>query len=140
MTVPAIRITILAVALALVACQQPINTAPSAGLGDPYPAPINDPQITLLAPELQPWLGFQPARVSRTETGTMAVEVPMRNLTAEQYQLDYRFVFYDENDMELTPIMGWTHKPVYPKETVRFAGKSLTSDAWNYRLQIKWAK
>ena len=40
-------------------------------------------KITILAPELRPWLGFHPPKVSRTDTDTMAVEVPMRNLTNE---------------------------------------------------------
>ncbi|MCA9296675.1 MAG: YcfL family protein [Phycisphaerales bacterium] len=132
--------SLVAAALALTGCNEPMYTGPSPGLGDPYPAPINDPQIAVLAPELQPWLGFQPARVTRTETGTMSVEVPMRNLTYEDYQLDYRFIFFDENDMTLTPTMGWAHKPVKSKETVRFTARSLTPDAYNYRLEIKWAR
>jgi len=124
--------------LALAACQP--YTGPTPGLGDPVPAPINDPQIVILEPELQEWLGFQPAQVTYAETGTMRVEVPMRNLAFETYQLDYRFIFMDENDTTIEPTMGWTHKPVYGKQTVRFIGRSLSPEAASYRLEIKWAK
>ncbi|MEM7227589.1 MAG: YcfL family protein [Planctomycetota bacterium] len=131
---------VLVTMVASVGCQQPTYTGPSPGLGDPYPAPQNDPQITVLNRELQPWLAFQPARVLRTETETMAVNVPMRNATDEYYQLDYRFIFLDANGLELTPVMGWRHMPVQPRQMVRFDAKSLTADAVDYRLEVKWAK
>ena len=28
-------------------CDQPADISPGAGMGDPYPAPLNDPQITI---------------------------------------------------------------------------------------------
>ncbi len=47
-------------------CESP-NRAPAGGYGDPYPAPLNDPQISVLSADLRPWLGFHPAttRLSR---------------------------------------------------------------------------
>ena len=51
-----------AAVLLLAGCHSP---APSPGLGDPWLPPGNDPQISVLSPELQPWLRFQPARIDR---------------------------------------------------------------------------
>ena len=56
-------LTALLGGLVLCGCQEP-NLAPSYGMGDPYPAPLNDPQISLLSPELRPWIAFHPAIVT----------------------------------------------------------------------------
>lgn len=121
-------------------CQEEYYTGPTPGLGDNVPAPDNDPRIAILSPELQAWLAFQPPIVTRTPTDTLMVEVPMRNTTYEQYQLEYRFRFFDDYDRELEPMMSWRHLPAYPKQTTRMKASSLTSDASNWRLEVQWAR
>lgn len=131
--------TLLVLAALLAAgCQDP--TAPSPGLGDPYPAPLNDPQISVLEPELQRWLRFHPARIDHEPGRPMQVEVPVRNLADRQYLIDYRVVFFDGNDMTLEPTMGWRLLALEPKQTARLAAGSLSSDAVNYKLEVKWAR
>ena len=125
--------------LVLLGCQNQ-TLAPSAGLGDPYPAPLNDPQITVLSPELRQWILFHPARIEADGEKPMQVEVPVRNIAGQQYLIDYRILFYDDDDLELTPTMGWTFAALGPKQTVRLKAGALSPEAINYRLEIKWAR
>lgn len=125
-------------ALVLPACQQ--DTSPSPGMGDSYPAPMNDPQISVLSPELQPWLRFQPAIVVNDGRRPMQVQLPVRNTTNEQYLIDYRVLYFNENNVQLEPTMGWTRANLLPKQIVRLEGKALDLDARTYKVEIKWAR
>lgn len=127
-------------ALAALAGCQSHRAAPSSGLGDPYPAPLNDPQITVLAPELRQWLAFHPARIEYEPDKPMQVEVPVRNLAARQYLIDYRILFFDADDLEVPPPMGWTFASLEPKQTVRLKAGAMSPEAVNYRIEIRWAR
>jgi uncharacterized protein YcfL len=128
------------VCFAAAGCRTVPDPAPSAGLGDPYPAPLNDPQITVLSPELRRWLAFQPAIVTKDGERPMEVEVPLRNLTYDKYLIEYRFLFYDENNREINPVMGWQFQPLEPKQLVRLKSSAMSNDADNYRLEVKWSR
>lgn len=135
------RLTLVALSCACaVGCRSVPDPAPSAGMGDPYPAPLNDPQITILSPELRRWLGFHPAIVTRDDERPMEVEVPMRNLTYDKYLLEYRFLFYDDNYRQIEPVEGWQFQPLEPKQLVRLKGSALSTDAESYRLEVKWSR
>ena len=116
------------------------DTLPSPGMADPYPAPLNDPNITIVSPELRPWLGFQPAIVIDDGERGMHVEQPMRNLTYEKYLLEYRILFYDENGRELTPVMGWEFISLDPKQLVRLKRSAMSTDAKDYRIEVRWSR
>lgn len=120
------------------ACQKTLDPSPNAGLLDPVPAPANNPQVSLGSPELAQLLGFEPG-ISERRNGLLHVAVPMRNLTNNRYTLDYRFVFYDENGMELTPQMGYQEIILDPKEQRRPATNAPDGRAVAYRLHVKWA-
>ena len=129
----------LAVALVILGgCKTDIS--PSGGIGDPYPAPINDPQIAILSPELRPWLGFHPAIVEDDGERPMHVQIPVRNLTDRDYLIDYRVLFYDSNGVQLDPVMGWKMEALRPKQTLRLDGKALDTQARSYRVEVKWAR
>jgi len=125
---------------AAVVCGCQADRSPSAGMGDPYPAPMHDPQISVLSPELRPWLGFQPAVVVNDGERPMSVEVPVRNLSNRQYLIDYRILFYDADGSELSPVMGWESAVLEPKQVVRLKRRALDFDAVNYRLEVRWAR
>lgn len=127
-----------ALALALPGCKA--DTSPPAGYGDFVPAPDNDPQISVLPPELRPWLAFHAAFIDRDGERPMSVQVPVRNLAARKYLVDYRILFYDDKGMELSPTMGWTMVPLEQKEIVRLKASALDARAVAYRLEIKWAR
>lgn len=120
-------------------CEAP-DRSPPAGYGDPYPAPLNDPQISVLSAELRPWLLFHPAIVTRTERQPMQVQVPVRNAAQRKYLIEYRILFYDERGVELTPTMSWSMVPLEPKQTVRLKAGALDESADSYRLEVKWAR
>ena len=126
----------LAVTL-MVGCQTQ-QGAPSSGLGDPWPAPVNDPQITVLSPDLQQWLRFHPARIELDPGRPMQVEVPVRNLADRQYLVSYRITFYDAADVEVST-MGWRLEAIDARQTSRLTAGAMSSEAVNYRLEVKWA-
>lgn len=123
---------------ALSACQT--SKAPSPGMGDPYPAPYNNPDISVLSLELQPWLAFQPATVVRSTGKPMSVQIPVRNMADRGYLIDYRYLFYDENGMEIEPAMGWAMQSLEPKQLVYLKANALDDRARTYRLEIKWSR
>jgi uncharacterized protein YcfL len=116
------------------------DTSPSPGLPDPHPAPWNNSDITVLSPDLHEWIRFGSAVRTKIEGQPMQVEVPMRNLTANQYLVDYRFLYYDESGRELEPVMGWRMQPLQPKQVVTLKGKALDAAATRWRLEVKWAQ
>jgi len=124
--------------MALNACKT--DTSPSPGMGDFYPAPMNDPQISIVSPELRKHLGFQPAIIENDGQRPMSVEIPMRNLTYNAYQLEYRIIFMGESGRQQTPIMGWQHLPLDPKQVARLNGSALSTDAKSYRVEVRWSR
>ena len=97
------------------------------------------PQISVLAPDLQPWLSFHPAAVVNDGERPMQVDVPVRNLSDQLYLIDYRILFYDDNGLQLEPGMGWRMEALRAKQTGRLRARALSSDADSYRLEVKWA-
>jgi uncharacterized protein YcfL len=124
--------------LLLTGCQA--DQSPGTGYADPYPPPLNDPQITVLDPELRQVLGFQPAVVVDDGERPMHVQVPVRNLTERQYLIDYRILFHDANGVQIEPVMGWKFVSLQPKQVQRLDAKALDRQAQSYRLEVKWAK
>ncbi len=116
------------------------DRSPGAGMADPYPAEVNDPRITVLAPDLRPWIGFQDIRVDPDADKPLAIDVPVRNLTERQYLIDYRFLFYDEDGMQISPAMSWRMVALEPKQNVRLHGRALDQDAVDFRLEVRWAR
>ncbi len=127
-----------AIAIGGTGCQA--DRSPGAGMADPYPAQINDPRITVLAPDLRGWIGFQEFRVAQDEDKPLSVNVPVRNMTERQYLIDYRFLFYDEDGMQISPVMGWQMVAMEPKQNVRLEGSALDRSAVDFRLEVRWAR
>ena len=129
----------LAAAMALTAgCQAP-DMSPSPGMRDPFRAPYHDPQITILSPEITNWIRFHPAMIRDQADQPLHVEIPVRNTTDRLYLIHYRFIFRDQEGFELEPLMGWHRAALRPKQTVYLKGTALSTDAANYKLEVKWA-
>ena len=124
--------------LSLAGCQA--DTSPGAGRGDTYPAPHNDPQITVLDPVLREWIAFQPAVITRDGERPMTVQVPVRNLTERVYKIEYRYLFMDEHGRQIQPEMGWRFVSLDPKQVARLEGAALGMDAKDYRLEVRWSR
>jgi uncharacterized protein YcfL len=122
----------------LAGCQA--DTSPGAGRGDAYPAPHNDPQISVLDPQLREWIAFQPAVITRDDERPMMVQVPVRNLTERVYKIEYRYLFMDEHGRQIDPVMGWVFVALDPKQVARLEGKALGTNAKDYRLEVRWSR
>lgn len=116
------------------------DTSPGAGRGDTYPAPMNNPQISVLDPQLREWVAFQTAIITRDNERPMMVQVPVRNLTERVYKIEYRFLFSDEHGRQIDPVMGWSKVNLNPKQVAMLEGKALGMEARDYRLEVRWAQ
>jgi len=132
----------LVLACGPIACSSP-DTSPSAGRGDSYPAPMNDPQISVLDPVLRDWIAFQPGTITH-EGGVndriTDIQVPVRNLTERVYEIEYRYLWFDSNGRQIEPLMGWTFARLDPKQVVRLDGNASLVDARDYRLEVRWSR
>ena len=45
-----------------------------------------------------------------------------------------------QKGLELQPEMAWTPVRLYRKQTERLGARAMSTEAKNYKLQIKWAK
>ncbi len=131
---------VIAVSLALSLAGCKADTSPGAGRGDAYPAPMNDPQISVLDPKLREWIAFQTAVITKDGERPMTVQVPARNLTERVYEIEYRCLFFDEHGRQIQPVMGWRFVSLDPKEVARLEGAALGMDAKDYRLEVRWSQ
>ncbi len=131
--------TLAAAVISLAGCQGP-NLAPSPGSVDPYPAPYNDPEITVLDAALRPWLGFQPATTVVDDETPMQVQVPCRNMTDKNYSIDYRFIFFDRRGMEVKPVMNWRNVTFQERQLIEMTAGAMSTAAVRYRLEVRWAR
>lgn len=129
---------ILSVGVITLGCST--DPAPSPGLADPYPAPINNPQVTVVSPDLQQWLGFHPSVIVNDGRQPLWVQTPVRNLSDRQYLVDYRYLYLDENGAQISPVMGWKMIALEPKQTVYMEGRALDLSAKTFRLEVRWAR
>lgn len=118
-------------------CQTDVR--PLAGQPDPIAVPYQDPRISVADPQLQQWLGFHAAVMVRNGKMPMSITVPVRNLADDQYQIDYRFLFFDELDRQMDPVMNWRFAAVQPKAVAHLEASALDSRARNWKLEVKWA-
>jgi hypothetical protein len=122
-------------------CQEPeYDPAPNPGLADPVPPPYNSPDITVIDGDLQQWLGFHPAVVVRSENRPMSVEVPVRNTADDQYIIQYRFTFFDEDGSVLDPVMQWDRAVLEPMAMQQLRANALDERAESWKLQVRWAR
>jgi uncharacterized protein YcfL len=131
-------LALLAASQALGGCKA--DTSPGAGRGDTWPAPMNNPQISVLDPTLREWIAFQPAIITRADERPMMVQVPVRNLTERVYKIEYRYLFSDEHGRQIDPVMGWSGLNLNPKQVAYLEGKALGLDAKDYRLEVRWSQ
>jgi len=125
-------------AFAVSGCNNQRDTDPFVGQQDPVASPANNPRIVTSSSDLMRSLGFdQPIVVRRDDL--LTVSVPTRNLSNERYVLDYRFVWYDNDGMELRPAMGWREVVIEPRDQKRIAANAIDSRAVEWKVQLRWA-
>jgi uncharacterized protein YcfL len=129
---------VCAAAAAMAGCNKPYSPDPWVGQQDPVAAPNNNPRIVLSSPDLMMALGFDQPIVLRPDD-LLTVAVPLRNLGDERYLLDYRFVWYDKDGLELRPAMGWKEVVIEPKDQRRIQANAIDSRAVEWKVQVRWA-
>ena len=136
--IPAVTV-LIATVLVLAGCQNQ-TLPPSPGLADPVPAPYSDTEIQVLDAELRPWLGFQTAAVTASDSKPMLVEIPVRNQSDRNWQVNYRFIFYDADGMQVRPVMAWRRAVLRERQVVTFGGGANDTTAVRYKLEVTWAQ
>lgn len=119
-------------------CTTQRDTSPFAGRRDTVAAPANNPRIVTSSSDLMQSLGFDEPIVVRRDD-LLTVSVPTRNLGSDRYLLDYRFVWYDKDGMELRPAMGWREVVIEPRDQKRIAANAIDSRAVDWKIQLHWA-
>lgn len=135
------RITVASLALvslALTGCNQQKDVNPWVGQQDPVASPNNNPRIVVSQADLLNSLGFDQPIVLRKDD-LLTVAVPTRNLGDYRYLLDYRFVWYDADGLEIRPAMGWKEVAIEPRDQKRIAANALDARAVEWKLQVRWA-
>ena len=135
--------SVVAMALAvmlLAGCQEDMIKAPASGRLDMLP--LEDyPQIAV-QPGLQEALVFAPAVVEPSSPDSpMNVTVPVRSVH-DKYSLNiqYRFEFRDDKDMQLRTNSGWRFAHLTPRIQTDLTGNSLETKAAGWRLLVRAAK
>jgi uncharacterized protein YcfL len=49
-------------------------------------------------------------------------------------------MFYNADGHELNPVLGWEFMPLDPKQVVRLKHSAMTTDAHNWRLEVRWSR
>jgi len=98
------------------------------------------PKIMLNDPQLRDGLAFNPATVTRTETGMLAVSQPIRATANEPLMIEYRFVWLDTLGAPIRPQAGWVFKRLEPRLPDTIAANSTSADAVDYQIHLRWAR
>lgn len=98
------------------------------------------PKITVTAKELYDGLAFNPATVTRTATGMLAVSQPIRARANEPLMIEYRFVWLDAAGAPLSPPTGWVYKRLEPRIPETLSANSSSKDAVDYQIHVRWAR
>lgn len=128
-------VALLAVPCLLVGCD---TKPPVAAKPDPLP-PVSYPQIATegkLGNDL-----YYARPIVRMEPGTpMKVIVALRLRDDESANVQYRFTFMDELGAPLDPPMDWRFMVLPPRLQVFMEGVAMSSEAREWRLEIRPAK
>jgi uncharacterized protein YcfL len=131
---PIALVFVLSAAAMLIGC----DATPIPAPGDPYSGG-NYPQINLMQDIKGDVVADGPI-VTIGPTAPMSVQVPLRNTTHDDLNIQYRFVFFDAAHRELLPDTGW-QRLTLPSSAQRMAtGSALDMNAADWRLDIQAAR
>jgi hypothetical protein len=100
-----------------------------------------DAPVTVLTPELRPWLEVEPPVVTRDDRRRLAIEVGVRNRAAREQLLEYRVLFQDRAGRDREPAMAWTMVGTGPPDTVVvLAARASDAEAGRCRVEIRRAR
>ena len=82
-------------------------------------------------------IAVQSPTVSRVGEGQLQVEIPVRNRTNKEIDLEYKYHFVDANGVQVEGDKAWLSKRVPPRGMEDIAFTSLTSSANDFRVQMR---
>ena len=118
----------------LTACDT--TKAPGAAGPDPLPEAAY-PQVAALEGLGDYLSSGKPVIRHGNDQTPMSVEVPVRLRSDQSVSAQYRFIFFDERDTPLRPIMQWRFVPLPPRSQVYLHGQATHPAAVDWRLEIR---
>lgn len=99
-----------------------------------------EPEIEFLDADLDRTLQVLPSVTVDRPPIPMRVQVPVQNTQRFQdLTVDYRFVFYDRDDLEMEPPMPWKPVTLLATESRRFSGRAYSEGAVRWTLKVRRA-
>lgn len=134
------KMTLLLLALATIAgCQADPQKPPQAVRPDPLPAAAIPQQIVIEGLG-QAIVSGDPIVSPPVNGSTLYVTVPVRNITDQPLNVDYRFEFFDADGRALRSNGGWSFKHFAPTLSAQVDGVALETSAVDWRLTLRPAR
>lgn len=133
----ALSLAVLATAMLLtVGCAR---TEPWGSVQDPLPQG-QQPHV-ILHDDVHDAVSHGEPVVTRGEGDTpMRVTVPLRLLDNRQYNMQYRFIFFDERGERVSPDMSWRFITLPPRAQTEVQGAAMNPEAVDWRLELRLAR
>lgn len=94
----------------------------------------------VLDDDLRQLVEFTPATRIRVGGRPLQVETICRNLAANAFLIDYRFVFIDEQGQVVGASDEWTIIRLDPGEATTLRGVAGDGSASSHHLEVRWAR
>ena len=109
---------------------------PLSGRADPY----LPPQINLSDAQLHDVTAFGAPRLTRDAAGLLHVDVPVRNTTPDQFPVDYRITYYDQNGIPLGPPANWAPVTLAPNVFQDIQANCWTPRGYDFKMDLRYAR
>jgi uncharacterized protein YcfL len=115
-----------------------------AGCTDPIPAEQETlaeyPQVHVDSYSLQNDIVVQPPIPSRVGAGQLRVDIPIRNKTDSDLNLDYKYYFTDKNGVQVEHDTSWQAIRIPRKGIDQIEFTSLTPAPADFRVELRRRK
>jgi len=115
--------------------------SPNTPPGSPGPDPLPGyPQIVAMD-GLGPWLVGEPAIIEHPPGGLLRITQPIRSASAtEHLRVQYRFIYLDASGRPLRAQEEWRYIVIPALTQVFLDGNALSTEAVDWRLEIRSAR
>jgi uncharacterized protein YcfL len=124
--------------VALSACES--GQRPDSSAADGSAVHAGDSEVVVLDDDLRRLLEFSPATRIRVGGRPLQVEVIGRNLAANAFLIDYRFVFFDDQGHAVAASDEWTIVRLDPGAATTLRGVAADGSASAHHLEVRWAR
>jgi len=118
--------------LTLVGCHDPITA--DSDVVDPYP------KVTFSSETLSKAVRLNPPATTTSVTGNLEVSQPIRGISDDPLDIQYKFVWLDRLGRSVTPEMTWRYKRLEPKVPDFIAASATSDEVVDYRILLRWSR